>query len=107
MARHIARPGFVCGLGLGLLFPNLSLWLFNTAPLEFRGRLIGGMSSAIFMGQFLSPLAIEPLTPRFSIQECFAFAGIISLLLAAFFIGYGWYLKKHAADLTAGVQLHP
>ncbi len=47
------------GLGLGLLMPNLNLMLANRAPQAMRGRLLGGYSAFLYLGQFLSPLLLS------------------------------------------------
>ncbi|MBZ9714723.1 MFS transporter [Deinococcus multiflagellatus] len=48
----------VAGLGGGLVFPNLYAWLADLTPPAWRGRVTAGMSSAVFLGQFLSPLVL-------------------------------------------------
>ncbi|WP_064015074.1 MFS transporter [Deinococcus puniceus] len=48
----------VAGLGGGLVFPNLYAWLADLTPPAWRGRITAGMSSAVFLGQFLSPLVL-------------------------------------------------
>ncbi|MDB5044556.1 MAG: transporter [Deinococcus sp.] len=48
----------VAGLGGGLVFPNLYAWLADLTPAAWRGRITAGMSSAVFLGQFLSPLVL-------------------------------------------------
>ena len=53
-------PGLiVAGLGGGLVIPNLYTWLADITPASWRGRIVAGMSSAIFLGQFLSPLILS------------------------------------------------
>lgn len=47
------------GMALGLLLPNLNLWLANRTPQGLRGRLLGGFSAALFLGHFLSPLLLQ------------------------------------------------
>ena len=49
------------GLGFGLFMPNNNLVLLNLAPEDFRGRILGGVSTFTFIGQFLSPVVFEPL----------------------------------------------
>ncbi len=52
-------PGLiVAGMGGGLALPNLNAWLAELTPRAWRGRIVAGMSSAIFLGQFLSPLLL-------------------------------------------------
>ncbi len=53
-------PGLiVAGLGGGLVLPNLYTWLADITPSAWRGRIVAGMSSAVFLGQFLSPLLLS------------------------------------------------
>ena len=44
----------VSGLGIGQLIPNLYVWLADETPVHLRGRVIGGFTTALFLGQFLS-----------------------------------------------------
>ena len=41
------------GACLGLLMPNLSLWVIDIAPERLRGRILGGLATSIFVGHFL------------------------------------------------------
>lgn len=47
------------GLGGGLVLPTLYTWLADITPAAWRGRIVAGMSSAVFLGQFLSPLLLS------------------------------------------------
>ena len=69
------------GLGVGLVVPNLNLWLSETVPPARRGRVLGGMVSAIFVGQFLSPLVAAPLLGPLGISSTFIAAGALATLL--------------------------
>jgi MFS family permease len=42
--------------------PNSSIWLMQLAPPEAKGRVLGLFSSAIFLGQFASPLLVSVLS---------------------------------------------
>ena len=44
------------GLGFGLLMPNFKLKLVTLAPESVRGKFLGGLTFAFFIGQFASPL---------------------------------------------------
>lgn len=79
----------VVGMGFGLLMPNVSVWMSIHAPVHLRGRVFGGLTSAVFLGQFLSPLAAELVSSGnapASLLRVFAAAGVGGLLLA---LGYG------------------
>jgi MFS family permease len=72
----------ICGLGTGLLFPNLNVWLTSEMPANMRGRAVGGLTTAIFMGQFISPVAGQPFAGLFGPGALFIGTGILMLLLA-------------------------
>lgn len=82
------------GIGSGLLMPNSNVWLLSEAPRHLRGRLSGTLTSAIFLGQFLSPILTQPLVNITSIQTGFYIVGmsvvIISLFLTAIYLFYGY-----------------
>ncbi|WP_118184719.1 MFS transporter [Paraburkholderia phosphatilytica] len=46
------------GFGGGLLVPNAILPLMRKLPLSMRGRGLGGFTSALYLGQFASPLVV-------------------------------------------------
>jgi MFS family permease len=66
------------GVGVGLAVPNLNLRLAELAPPERRGRVLSGLVSAIFLGQFLSPLAAQPLIEVSGVAGTFTWTGIAS-----------------------------
>jgi len=49
------------GCGMGLLMPNVTVWLSNIVPESIRGRANGGLGMAFFLGQFVSPIAAGPI----------------------------------------------
>jgi MFS family permease len=77
----------VGGLGFGLMVPNLISWLASIAPPAVRGRAVGGLNTALFLGQFITPMITQPLVDRAGITAAFSVAGGISILLAAVLIG--------------------
>jgi MFS family permease len=72
----------VYGVGMGALMPHLFASAIRLAPERMRGRISGGLTTSIFVGQFLSPLASQPWIDRFGLAAGFSFAGILLLLLA-------------------------
>ncbi len=50
--------GSINGLGCGLLLVGLINWAMALLPIESRGRGTGGFTASVFLGEFLSPLAI-------------------------------------------------
>lgn len=70
------------GFGVGVFFPNSSLWVLALAPPRLRGRLVGGLTAAIFLGQFLSPLLLEPVVAFTSLGTAFGVAAAVMALVA-------------------------
>jgi MFS family permease len=69
----------VCGLGFGMLMANINLWLVTIAPAPLRGRLVGYLNAAIFLGMFLSPVLLHPVIQLTSLQGSFL---VVAVLLA-------------------------
>ena len=79
----------LAGLGAGLIIPNTSLCLLTQSSPQNRGRIMSGMTGAVFLGQFFSPVAFQPLLTFSNLQQahmlaaCFAF-GIALIYLVGF-----------------------
>jgi MFS family permease len=74
------------GVGIGLMIPNLYVWLASEAPQSTRGRVLGGFTTALFLGQFLSPILSQPLTIAYDVRAVFILAGAISFVVVPFVI---------------------
>jgi MFS family permease len=70
------------GIGLGLLPPNLMAWLAMVAPPAARGRAVGGLNTALFLGQFLAPLLTQPMIEQVGPAGSFGVVGGIAVLMA-------------------------
>ncbi|MER7450299.1 MFS transporter [Nocardia beijingensis] len=66
----------VGGFGVGFAVPNLNLRLGELAPAARRGRILSGLVTGIFLGQFLSPLIVQPLIAATGIGGAFLWTGI-------------------------------
>ena len=73
----------VAGVGVGLFFPNSNLWVLALAPPASRGQLAGGLTSAIFLAQFFSPILVHPLVAATSLARAFTIAAVLMGLAAA------------------------
>jgi MFS family permease len=83
----------LCGFGFGLQMPNVNVWLAELAPEHVRGRILGGMTTCHFLGQFLSPLAFQPVIARSGlggILGAFGVAGILAIGIG--FVFFLWML---------------
>jgi MFS family permease len=69
------------GGGLGLTMPTFLTTALNAAPAHRRGVVSGAITSAIFLGQFLSPLVSQPLITHWGYANAFAIgaAGFVAL----------------------------
>jgi hypothetical protein len=70
------------GLGFGLNAPNSPAWLLSRVPTGARGRALGGLTSAIFLGQIAAPFVYDPLVRVFGSGNTFLSVGVASLLIA-------------------------
>lgn len=73
----------ISGLGTGFLLPNASSWLTSIVPESLRGRAIGGLTMAIFLGQFVSPFYSQPLGAQFGVGNSFLILAAILGFVAA------------------------
>lgn len=76
-------PGLaIAGLGLGLLMPNMNFCLTSVTPDTARGRVLGGLTTSFFLGQFTSPLMSQPLSKAIGIGSTYGLAGAVMGLFA-------------------------
>ena len=75
----------ISGLGLGLLIPNMTVWISAVVPDAIRGRAIGGLSTALFLGQFLSPIVAQPVSLKFGLSSTYIYAGGLLLIFGIIF----------------------
>jgi MFS family permease len=73
----------IAGSGLGLLMPNMNFCLTSVTPDAMRGKILSGVTTSLFLGQFLSPLLSQPISARVGLATTYASAGGFMLLLAA------------------------
>lgn len=73
------------GACLGLLMPNLSLWVIDIAPERLRGRILGGLATSIFVGHFLSPLVSQPIAEVWGLRTAYALLGSAMIAVGIFF----------------------
>ncbi len=91
---------FVAGAGLGLALPHVNLWIMEISPTRVRGRLVGGITSAVFLGQFLSPLVVAPLLLRYTLSGLFALVGFVLILLVGAIL-YGVRFLEEEEEIQA------
>ncbi|MDY6781282.1 MAG: MFS transporter [Cyanobacteriota bacterium] len=78
------------GIGLGLMMPNLNVWTANEVPDALRGRALGGLTTFMFLGQFLSPIVSQPVRESLGMTATYGLVGVFLVLLAALL----WLYKR-------------
>jgi len=73
----------LAGSGMGLLIPNVSVWLADQTPLPLRGRVLGGLMTALFLGQFLSPIVGQPVSAIVGLGGLYLSGGALLWVIAA------------------------
>ncbi|MFC6964550.1 MFS transporter [Halocatena marina] len=67
----------VAGAGSGFLLTNLNAWIAAVTPEAVRGRALSVLTSTFFLGQFLSPLVIQPVSDTLGLGTTFAGVGVV------------------------------
>ena len=91
------------GIGLGLMMPNLNVWVSNEVPNAMRGRALGGLTTFMFLGQFLSPIVAQPFSQSIGMQTTYGLTGVLLATLAILI----WMFKRqicHAVRSTVGTS---
>lgn len=80
----ILFAGIIAGFGVGLLMPLGNMWIMELAPASRRARLVGNVTTAVYLGQFLSPILLQPFVKSWGVEKVFLFA---ACTMAIFFVG--------------------
>ncbi|WP_406638677.1 MFS transporter [Amycolatopsis sp. WGS_07] len=80
----------VVGLGVGLQNPTINGWLVSTATPGARTRSLGLLTSALFLGQFSSPLIAQPVIDAVGMGTTFVLSGALAALVALIVAGIHW-----------------
>jgi len=90
----------VSGLGIGLLIPNTNIWLLAILPERIRGFGTGISGTFLFIGQFLSPIAVRPLVEAFSLSAAFGYAVLPAIVLSLTFALLHFRTRKQKLQLA-------
>jgi MFS family permease len=69
----------IMGFGGGLLMTNVTAWMLSRSHQSRRVKASGYLTSALFMGQFFSPVLFHPLVMHFGVQAFFSVIGAVLL----------------------------
>jgi MFS family permease len=82
-AATLAFGCILTGAGAGLVEPVTVSLVLQRAPIALQTRAIGLLLSAVFLGQFLNPLLIDPLRTGLGIHAAFVAVGVFFVALSA------------------------
>ncbi|SFW85263.1 MFS transporter [Amycolatopsis australiensis] len=72
----------VVGLGIGLQNPTVNGWVVASVAPGARTKALGLLTSALFLGQFASPLLAQPVIDAAGLGRTYVFAGVLAALVA-------------------------
>ncbi|SDD43240.1 Predicted arabinose efflux permease, MFS family [Paracoccus isoporae] len=91
------------GSGLGFCMPTFITTALNAAPFNRRGLVSGLVTSSFFLGQFLSPVASQPLVAQWGYPAAFTTGSLLFLGLSVILAVTLKHRQPHV-DNTARAQ---
>lgn len=67
-------PVVLFGLGQGLVFPTVLLWVEDLVPPDRQGQFSSYIATVGYLGQFLAPVAFGPVAGAFGVRAVFGVA---------------------------------
>ena len=83
----------IMGFGGGVLMTNIMAWMLSKSHQNRRVKSSGYITSALFLGQFASPILFHPVVLFFGIQGFFSAMGLTLLVMVAGLLLFKGYLK--------------
>lgn len=90
---------FAFGVGMSQMYANSSTWLMGLTDPRLRTRVIGGLTTAIYLGQFVWPFVAQPIIRDAGIRN--AFLVLVAILV---FFALAAPLLSALARRRAGAQ---
>jgi MFS family permease len=72
----------IAGLGFGMNTPNCYAWLLDKVAAGARGKALGGLTTAMFLGQLVSPFLYEPMVGNLGSAGTFLTMSAVTALTA-------------------------
>lgn len=91
----------IAGTGSGFLLTNLNAWIAAVTPESVRGRALSALTSAFFLGQFLSPLVVRPVSETVGLGVTFLGVGVV-LGVAAIGFAFAAVYATPSTESTLG-----
>ncbi|WP_373279324.1 MFS transporter, partial [Poseidonibacter ostreae] len=76
------------GFGGGIMMTNITAWMLSKTSIKKRVKTSGYFTSAIFLGQFSSPIVFHPLVSFLGVQSFFFTIGISLFVIIVFSLLY-------------------
>ena len=83
---YITSP--ILGFGGGIMMTNITAWMLSKTSIKKRVKTSGYFTSAIFLGQFSSPIVFHPLVSYLGVQSFFFTIGISLFVIIGFTLVY-------------------
>ena len=61
------------------------VWLIERCPAHVRGRIVGGHTTAVFLGHFISPFLSQPVADAWTLSTAYAVAASMMAAMALLF----------------------
>ncbi len=98
----IAAGAAIVGIGTGVVQPTLISWIGLLSPQHLRGRIFGGLTSILFLGQFASSMLMQPLIGSgISLGDTIGYFGMIGIAAAVIMVA-GKTVAGKIKDLNPG-----
>lgn len=94
----------VTGLGIGVIEPTIASELLKRTPEPLHDRVMGMNVAAMFLGQFLNPLAIAPLRDGHGIIFAFSTVGLAYLAAGLLLLMVPLVVRLRAARASPELQ---
>ncbi|OLS28273.1 MAG: Bacillibactin exporter [Candidatus Heimdallarchaeota archaeon LC_2] len=82
------------GVGIGMFIPSINSWLFGQTHAPIRGRIIGGFTAFLFLGQFISPIVGNAILEITNVPGLLRFAALIYMVFAISFFVTAYFKDK-------------
>ncbi len=86
----IAPAIILYGIGHGMSFPTVMLWVGELVPATFQGRFSSYLGMIGFLGQFSAPIIFAPVASFMGIEWIFLVASVTSSVLFVLFLTVWW-----------------
>ena len=84
----------IMGFGGGVLMTTVQAWMLSKSHHTKRTKAAGYLTSALFLGQFFSPIVFHPVVHFFGIEHFFMFVGAMIAVGVVLTLGVLRMLKK-------------